>query len=55
LKEFAQIDKQVVIVGSLEYIEIWDVERYHQYLDYLEKNGEAIAESIDDSSSRTTD
>ena len=42
LTKFAQLKKQVVIVGSYSRIEIWDRDRYHQYLKTLEKNAEKI-------------
>ncbi|HOP39281.1 MAG TPA: cell division/cell wall cluster transcriptional repressor MraZ, partial [Candidatus Woesebacteria bacterium] len=41
---YAQLKKAVVIVGSLNRIEIWDLERYHHYLDQLESKAETIAE-----------
>jgi MraZ protein len=44
---FAQLTKDVVIVGSLNRIEIWDQEKYHQYIAQLENQAEAIAESVD--------
>ncbi len=47
LIEFAQLTKDVVIVGSLNRIEIWDQDRYHQYVAQLETQAEAIAESVD--------
>jgi MraZ protein len=46
LKEHAELNKRVCIVGSLNRIEIWDQDRYHRYLEDLEINAEAIAESI---------
>jgi DNA-binding transcriptional regulator/RsmH inhibitor MraZ len=30
----------------LEYLELWDRTRYHQYVDGLEKNAESIAEKL---------
>jgi MraZ protein len=48
LTTFAQLNKEVVVVGSYQYIEIWDQEKYHTYLDTLEKNGENLAEEIED-------
>lgn len=48
LNEYAHISKDVVIVGSYSYIEIWDRETYHAYLEELEKQAETIAESLDD-------
>ena len=47
LKEFGQLKKDVVVVGSYTYLEVWDVELYHQYLAKLEESGEQIAEGID--------
>jgi MraZ protein len=44
LIDFAQLKKSVVIVGSINRLEIWDQERYHQYLDQLEDKAETIAE-----------
>lgn len=48
LKNFAHIQKEVVIVGSFNKIEIWDRDKYHQYLDQLEDQAEEIAESLDE-------
>lgn len=50
LVEYAQLDKELVIVGSFNKIEIWDREKYHQYISQLENQAEEIAESIDESS-----
>lgn len=46
LIEFAKLQKDLVIVGSLEYVEVWDRKSYHSYVDALEKNAESIAESV---------
>ena len=46
LRATAQLTKQVVIVGSFERIEIWDVEKYHAYVDTLAEHAEEIAEQI---------
>jgi MraZ protein len=54
LRKFAQVSKDVVIVGSFEYIEVWDVEQYHQYLDALETEGEQLAESIHETPTSST-
>lgn len=48
LNDFAHISKNVVIVGSYTYIEIWDRDTYHAYLESLETQAEQIAESLDD-------
>ncbi len=47
LRRSALLHKDVVIVGSFKRIEIWDVEKYHEYIDQLEKNAEDIAEQVE--------
>jgi len=47
LTELAHLKKAVVIVGSYNYVEIWDQTKYHQYLDRLEKKAEKIAERLE--------
>lgn len=46
LIDLASLKKDLVVVGSLDYIEIWERKQYHQYVDSLEKNAESIAESL---------
>ncbi len=46
LIEFAKLDKSVVVVGSLSRIEVWDRDRYHNYIDGIENKTEEIAESL---------
>lgn len=46
LTTFAKLTKEVVIVGSFNYIEIWDQQTYHTYLDTLESSATDIAEEI---------
>lgn len=46
LIEFAGLNKNLVIVGSYGWLEIWDREKYHAYLDQLEANAETIAENL---------
>jgi MraZ protein len=48
LIKFAKLTKETVIVGSLNHLEIWDQERYHNYIDQIEGQAEAIAESINE-------
>jgi MraZ protein len=48
LIETAGLKKNLVVVGSYGYVEIWDQEKYHQYLTNLENTAETIAESIDE-------
>jgi len=46
LAEAAGLKKEIVVIGSLQYIEIWEVERYHRYLDSVTENAEEIAEGL---------
>jgi MraZ protein len=46
LRESAHLVKDIVIVGSIDRIEIWDQATYHAYLKVLEQNAETIAETI---------
>lgn len=46
LIKFAGLTKATVIVGSLNHLEVWDQERYHNYIDQIEDQAETIAESI---------
>ncbi|NCN06413.1 MAG: division/cell wall cluster transcriptional repressor MraZ [Candidatus Pacebacteria bacterium] len=43
----AGLQKNVVIVGSLNKIEIWDRDTYHEYMDELGNNAESTVEQID--------
>lgn len=47
LRATAQLTKHVVIVGSFERVEIWDVEKYHAYIETVAQNAEEIAEAIE--------
>lgn len=46
LRNFAHLTKEVVIVGSFNYIEIWDRGLYHTYIDSVEKTGSSLAENV---------
>ncbi len=43
----AQLSKDLVIAGNYNRIEIWNRERYHQYLSVLESQAEEIAEHVE--------
>lgn len=47
LKELAGIEKDVVIVGSYHYLEIWDVTAYHSYIDQISAQAADLAETIE--------
>ena len=44
LIEFSKIKKEVLVLGVLERIEIWDPEVYQKYLDGFEQSYEEVAE-----------
>lgn len=46
LISFAELTKDVVVVGSYNWVELWDTNQYHQYLDTVEPQAAAIAESL---------
>lgn len=46
LISLAKLQKQIVVVGSFKWIEIWDVETYHQYRDTLDPQATQISEVI---------
>lgn len=47
LRQFAQLTKEAVVVGSFTYIEIWNPNTYHTYIDNVEQQAEHIAETIE--------
>lgn len=46
LIKFANLQKNVVVVGSLDHLEIWDQDKYHSYIEQIEDEAESLAESI---------
>lgn len=46
LTAFAKLSKNVVLVGSVTRVEIWDRERYHAYLALVEPQAEELAEKF---------
>ena len=49
LRQYAHLEKQAVIVGSFNKIEIWDADTYHTYIEKTEQLAEEIAEHIEPS------
>ncbi|MEP7167652.1 MAG: division/cell wall cluster transcriptional repressor MraZ [Candidatus Woesebacteria bacterium] len=47
LKNLVGIEKNVVFVGSLDHIEIWDQEKYHNYIEAVGNRIEETVEQID--------
>jgi len=46
LKEYAGLDKNVVIAGIYNRLEIWDEKRWNEYKADAEKNSDEIAEQL---------
>ncbi len=46
LRAAAQLTKDVVIIGSFQRVEIWDVTKYHSYIDQIAHKAEQIAEQV---------
>jgi MraZ protein len=48
LREYAEIDKDVMIVGVADRVEIWDVAGWKKFFDETDKNYAALAEKLVD-------
>ena len=46
LRDYAEIQKNVIIIGVFERIEVWDLEKWKAYAQETEKSYENIAERI---------
>ncbi|MBN1373954.1 cell division/cell wall cluster transcriptional repressor MraZ [Candidatus Dojkabacteria bacterium] len=46
LFKYAQIQKEVVFVGLLNWIEVWSTESWQKRLSYLDTHGEEIAQKL---------
>ncbi len=46
LKEFAQIKKEIVIIGVSDRIEIWDKQRWNRFYKENQKNFEEMSEDL---------
>lgn len=48
LVEFAEIEKEVLILGMNKYIEVWNPQSYDEYLNEIEDSYEEIAKEVMD-------
>jgi MraZ protein len=48
LREYAGIEKDVMIIGVGERVEIWDEEAWKEYYDEADSNYEELAEKLVD-------
>ena len=55
LKQYAEVKKEVVFVGLVDWIEIWDREKWNKRLEYLQKEAPKIAEKVDEIFRQTND
>ena len=46
LKEYAQLNKSIIVAGLFNRLEIWDEKRWNSYKAKLEKNSDSIAEKL---------
>ena len=46
LKKYANFNKEVVVTGLFNRLEIWDETRWNSYKDNLEKNSDKISEKL---------
>ena len=46
LLEFAEIEKEVVIIGALERIEVWNPKTFNEYLNSQQENYATIVEQV---------
>ena len=45
LREYAHLEKDVIVTGASDHSEIWDVERWQSYIGHL--TSESVAEELD--------
>ncbi len=46
LLDYAEIKKEVYIIGVLDHVELWDPTNFKRYLDSMKKSYESVAESV---------
>ena len=49
LIELAGLNKNLVVVGSMDHLEIWERDVYHLYIEEIEAKAEKITESLHES------
>ena len=47
LFEHAGLDKEIVFIGLINWIEVWDKEKWLERVEYLKTHGDEIAQEID--------
>lgn len=48
LRAYAELDGEVVIIGMNTHLEVWNLERWHEKLTYMEEHSSEIAERLAD-------
>lgn len=46
LRDFAKLERQVVLAGTLNRVEVWDKQIYHAHMKKLEQQSDQLAESL---------
>ncbi|HCC67949.1 TPA: division/cell wall cluster transcriptional repressor MraZ [Patescibacteria group bacterium] len=46
LFEHANLKKEVVFIGLINWVEVWDKEKWEERVEYLKKNSDQIAQEI---------
>jgi MraZ protein len=52
LFEYGEFDKEIVFIGLVNWVEVWDKEKWNERLTYLKDHGEEIAQEISKMSSK---
>lgn len=46
LRDYASLNREAIIAGLFNRLEIWDSRRWHEYKTTIEKNGDRIAQKL---------
>jgi MraZ protein len=46
LFDYANLKKEIIFIGLVNWVEIWDKEKWEERLEYLKEHGEDIADEI---------